>query len=90
MSLRKMVKELTGEDPIDMFGGDCENELQDINDPQVDQLVSDDEISDDEANDMGLDLMERETEKCAQEFVASVKRWAEVAHEIMDRKLQTR
>jgi len=30
MTLRQQVKELTGEDPIDMFGPDCENELEEL------------------------------------------------------------
>jgi hypothetical protein len=33
-----MVKELTGEDPVDMFGGDCENEMEELNEEKEVEL----------------------------------------------------
>mgnify|MGYP001587406960 CR=1 FL=1 len=33
--LTKTIKELTGEDAIDMFGGDVENIVEEINNPMV-------------------------------------------------------
>ena len=50
MTNREIVKELTGEDAEDIFGGDCDNEMDEI------VGVGDEKISDAEAEDMGRDL----------------------------------
>lgn len=49
----------------------------DFNTPQT--------YTDRELNEMGLNAMERETERCAKEFMEAVKRWAQVANEIIAR-----
>lgn len=87
MTNREIVKELTGEDAEDIFGGDCDNEMEELNENPDDVVgVGDEKMKDEEATEMGLSAMERETERCAQEFMLAVKRWAEVAHSIMDKR----
>lgn len=45
--------------------------------------VRDEDITDDEANEMGLEYMEQETERCAKAFMEAVKKWAEVANVVI-------
>lgn len=61
MTNREIVKELTGEDAEDIFGGDCDNEMEELNENPDDVVgVGDEKLNDEEATEMAVDALRAE------------------------------